>query len=68
MMIKFFSTVQMSMYYFSIMGHGEEEGIIPRFCSELFHKIQLLQTSESEEVSSSYHYIRSCQLSKSSLH
>ena len=27
-------------YCFSIMGHGEEDGIIPRFSEELFSRIE----------------------------
>jgi hypothetical protein len=36
---------------FSIMGHGQEIGIIPRFCAELFTRADHEVTRDSEMVS-----------------
>ena len=35
---------------FSIMGHGEDEGIIPRFSDELFQKIESLKENSDDVV------------------
>ena len=35
---------------FSIMGYGEDEGIIPRFSDELFQKIESLKENSDDVV------------------
>ncbi|KAL8620255.1 Kinesin-like protein kif14 [Nucella lapillus] len=35
---------------YSIMGHGEERGIIPRFCEELFGRVVRLSTKEEVNI------------------
>ena len=37
-------------WYCSIMGHGEDEGIIPRFSDELFQKIESLKENSDDVV------------------